>query len=84
VLIDLKLVDSFQSVPPIKICVKAENGTNAVVFHHRDVDGIASRKPSFMLYYFSRPHNVRLLDRENLICYVQGNVKRRVRWLLAC
>jgi hypothetical protein len=68
---------ALQPRPTVEISVEAQDGSNPVALHGRNVDSITSGEKSAILYYFTGSHNIGFFDWENIVDNIQNHLKRR-------
>ena len=70
-------VDPLNPRPSVEISVKAQNRSNTVVLHDRNVRGVPGRQERTILGDLPRTQDYGFLNGNHLVDDVQGNVERR-------
>ena len=68
-------VDPLKTRPAVEIAVKAQNRSNAMALHNRDVHGVAGRQQRTILGDLSGTQNLRLLDGDHFVDDVQHHLE---------
>ncbi len=70
-------VDPLKTRPAVEITIEAQNRSNAMALHNRNVHGIAGRQERPILNYLSSTQNLRFLDGDHFVDDVQCYLERR-------